>query len=443
MKPIFYLFLLILISCQPKVYPLKTESEYNTAVYEGNYQKALSELSHHAELKKQHNEVLLCLEKGRLFFLNREFDSAVYYFNRADLGQDDWRKLSYKTIKGDRVNYFDNRYTKDGQPVPNSLDQPNMLFDNNVRGYTASVTVPNLKKPNKTEYYCYDFERPYLHIYAGLAYASSNQDGAYVEARKLVALKENLDVRKSPIHPDANYSTNPLIPLMAGILFEQQGDENAALIQYESALRAFEDKNCQLNYGVNLPVQLPLDVTRICRNLGFEDKLKLYSEKYRIDPTKMVDSGYTLIVIKDVSFTPVKQLYRVYVTPDGEMHTEKPRFVTKSKGDIIRVESNFRVKKFQESATLIGNQKYIWLEPMQERINSELTPIPTPTQGKSTHIIAHYDDRSWQSLPAQIHYERININPLDRVYYPKGSTKGYPIVGEGKCRLVYVPTYIQ
>lgn len=213
--------------------------------------------------------------------------------------------------------------------------------------------------------------------------------GVYVEARKLYELSQNLDVRKTPIHPRANYSSNPLVPLLAGFLFEQQGDENAALIQYESALKAFENSNCELNYGVSLPKQLPQDIVRICKSLGFEEKVTLYSKKYGITLKKGEERQQTAIVLTEVGITPYKQLHRVYITPNGVMHYR--------------------------------------------------TPIPTPVQGKSVQQIVNYDDRNWQTLPAELHYSRVMLETDQKEFLDKETNKNYPLIGKGKCKLVFIP----
>jgi tetratricopeptide (TPR) repeat protein len=439
----FYYLVFLLISCQPKVYELKKESAYQKNYRNGNMVAALSDLNQMPKITEEYNQVLYHIEKGRLFLLNQQLDSAILNFTQADLGQDEWKKFSYKNIKGEKVKYFDNRYTVDGKPVPNAYEQAPLSFNTNVRGTTASSSIATLKRPDRTDYYCYDFERPYLHLYTGLAFAMKGEQGVYVEARKLYELSQNLDVRKTPIHPLANYSSNPLVPLLAGFLFEQQGDENAALIQYEKALLAFENSNCELNYGVNLPKQLPKDIVRICKSLGFEDKVITYSKKYGVTLKKGEERLPTAIVITEVGITPYKQLHRVYITPDGVMHYKKPRFVTKSTGNIIEIDALMAPKKqiglYESKLTKIGNQFYIWRNPMQLRISSEMERIPTPTDGKSVSQIINYDDRNWQTLPAELHYTRVFVEKDQKEYNEKETQKNYPLIGKGKCRLVYIP----
>lgn len=443
MKTRFYYLAIFFISCQPKVYELKKESSFQKNYRNGNMVAAIQDLNQIPKMTEDYNQVLLHIEKGRLFLLNQQFDSAIFHFTQADLGQDEWKKFSYKTIKGEKINYFDNRYTKNGAQVPNGYEQITNGFNNNVRGSTASSSVATFKRPDRTEYYCYDFERPYLHLYTGLAFTMKGEQGAYVEARKLDELKENLDVRKTPIHPVANYSTNPLVPLLAGFLFEQQGDENAALIQYERALQSFENTNCELNYGLKLPKQLPIDIVRISKSLGFEDKVATYSKMYGVSLKKGEERQASAIVLWEVGISPYKQLHRVYITSDGVMHLKKPRFATKSTGNMVEVDGYVAPKKtvgLQEAnLSLIGSQNYIWRNPMKLRINAEITPIPTPPPGKSTQQIINYDDRNWQTLPAELYYSRVFINKDQKEFSHMETNKTYPIIGKGKCRLVFIP----
>jgi hypothetical protein len=93
MKTRFYYLAFFFISCQPKVYELKKEISFQKNYRNGNMVAAIQDLNQIPKMTEDYNQVLLHIEKGRLFLLNQQFDSAIFHFTQADLGSGRMEKV--------------------------------------------------------------------------------------------------------------------------------------------------------------------------------------------------------------------------------------------------------------------------------------------------------------------------------------------------------------
>ncbi|MDZ4666880.1 MAG: hypothetical protein SGJ00_03245 [bacterium] len=160
----------------------------------------------------------------------------------------------------------------------------------------------------KTNYVCYDFERPFINFYIGLCGVMMQDDKPLIEAKRLQSLKEQLDLRKFPIHPgNVNYSPNPFIPLVSGMFYEFMGEPNDALISYKKALEAYENKFCFMNDGVEIPNYLVSDVYHLMNKLGFYDQAERFKKQYKkLVQTYYAKQDYLLLLVEE-GYVPVKE----------------------------------------------------------------------------------------------------------------------------------------
>jgi len=421
MNKLYLLVLVLLTSCAGPSY-YHSQQPMLDKFYQGKYEEAISLLDKTTSLSKPYNENLRDIEKGRILFLMKKYEEAAKQLILAETRQEDWSTIHYTDINGYSTYLQDKRFTKDRSPLPPPPANHEEMMDqgaNGVRGSYGQVTNFTFKSPMKTNYVCYDFERPLINFYVGLCGAMLKDDKPLIEAKRLQLLMDQLDLRKFPIHPgNINYSTNPFIPMVIGTFYEYMGEPSNALISYKKAFEAYESKYCFLNYGVRTPSYLLNDIFYLTQKLGFNDQLEQLEKKYpKTKNTKSSKEDFLFLFVEE-GYVPVKEKVLGFYT-HGNLPQSTPQNIP---GEIMGtyvssvqpIQSSYNLALFVGDqlweGALISNPQYIMLEPMNKRFLHESGFLINELGNANKSSTKNPNTRSWQTLPGRIHCFKIPID---------------------------------
>ncbi|MDB5039095.1 MAG: hypothetical protein JWQ35_2623 [Bacteriovoracaceae bacterium] len=130
-----------------------------------------------------------------------------------------------------------------------------------------SVTV--LTNEKQTTYQGEDFEKVLIHLYLGLNFLSlNNPDDALVETRRVnEILFKMISEAKRP------YELNAFASYLGGVLFEQDGDYNNALVSYRDALKVDPKLNSYFP-------AIRQDLIRMAKQMGMDQELEEFKTKF-------------------------------------------------------------------------------------------------------------------------------------------------------------------
>ncbi len=418
MKTIQWLSLLFILSCaKPSYY--QTNKKALDAYYQNNYTQALNEIEKNKYLCADYNKLLYLLEKGRLLYLQGNYEAASQLFIEAEQAQEDWNSFFYRDINGHKTYLMDNRYTRDGTPLPpppKNMDEAMDQGAAGVRGSYGSASTITFTPPHKTVYACADFERPLVNYYIGLCGLQKLDDNPIIEAKRLELLMQQLDTRKFPPMP-GNYSSNPFIYMCQGIFYESKGELNDAFIAYEHALKAFEDPACIINYGLSLPQQLKQDLLDLSKQLGFMDKYSSYAKRFN-QAQQDLPLNSSLVLLIEKQHVPHKDSKLLWLVPgQPEPFEQNPHtaawvkinkvFVAPSAQPVNEVSVEAAGQTYLPAP--INNLEYMMMEATRTRIATEQRINTGAGANKQLTAVHNYDTRNWQTLPAAIDYVRIPL----------------------------------
>lgn len=251
----------VLVSC--RTYHDKV-LDFHTNLSRGNYQAAETDLLNTRFLKQKRNEILLCLELGKVFHLQRHYDSSNYYFNKADLLMEE-------------------------------------------KGQLADVSTSVLVNEAATRYRGEDFEKVLVHYYKALNYLYLHMDeDALVEAKR-INLRLN-ELSDKQLMAGRIYKADAFAHTLQGFVYERLNDYNNAFISYRNACELYIQNSNNDYLGSELPMQLKIDLINAAHKSGFYTERDEYCQKFSLPFESVRDTaGMQLLFIWENGLAPVKQ----------------------------------------------------------------------------------------------------------------------------------------
>lgn len=382
-----------------------------------DYSGAMKELDKSRFLKKKRNEILLYLEKGRVFHLQQQYDSSNYYLNKADL----------------------------------------LMEEKNT---AANVSTAVLVNEAMTRYGGEDFEKVLVNYYKALNYLFLNQnDEALVEAKRINLRLNALGDKQ--VMQGRRYTSDAFAHTLQGLIYERMNDYNNAFIAYRNAYELYE-KNNQQYMGAPLPQQLKVDLINAAHKTGFYTERDYYCDKFNLPFSTIKDTAkQQLVFLWENGLAPVKEqqditLFLVKGAGGDLMFSDKTGTInipfplpddkknaSLSDLNIIRVAfpryvdvpafyANLKIVYGQKTYTteLAENINFIAKENLRERFLKEMTltvsrialkklaeaqlkkenEVAGALVGIAGALAEKADTRNWQSLPAQISYIKIPLS---------------------------------
>lgn len=444
------LFFLFYNSCAS--YRIKSE-KIEIALKQGDIKQALTAVDANSFLKKKRNLLLYYFEKGKVLYLNGEYELSNTFLNKAD------------------------------------------AFIEENKKYIGGKVLGVLLNPETETYTGEDFENVAIHYYKALNYIFLNKfDEALVEAKRInLKLQEINDTY--PIGKKNRYSSDGFALNIQGILYEASGDINNAFISYRNAVDLYLANEGSF-FGTPLPEQLKNDVLRTASSLGFTNELERYEKLLKTTYVPITEKTEgELILFWENGLVPYKDqtLYNFTVLPgnsDGvvSIYNEDLGLTLPIPVDT----GNDRKKDFSDIETFsVAFPKYIKRNPYYSnataikdsiRLNFQLAQnyeevafktlkdrtlreigkaaIRLGTKKISEHLLRnenedlgaalgifnafteHADTRNWQSLPQHIYYARIPLKEGENTISislttPNGVSKEQTIQINGRKRIQF------
>jgi hypothetical protein len=247
----------------------KQVAVYYHNLREGNYEKAATSLDNNKLLKKNRNQLLYLLERGKVCHLLQQWDSSNRYFNQAD-----------------------------------------QLMEE-ARTSAKDLALGTLLNPMMQTYKGEDFEKYLIHYYKALNYLQLGEtDDALVEARR-ISLRINTQEDKAG--NKNKYSEDAFSLMLQGLIYEKTNDINNAFIAYRNAADVYLDNNGSY-YGTEMPDQLKKDLLRTAYLNGFIDEVGRYEKLLNTTLVKedIILEGGELILFWENGSAPIKQQQDLY-----------------------------------------------------------------------------------------------------------------------------------
>ena len=424
----YLLFTLIALSVFSCATYKELSAKYQHEVLAGEFDVAMKSIDNNKFLNKDRNELLYCLEKGKVAYLKGDYKLSNELFNKADL-----------LIEDHKVN-------KVGE----------------VLGVLAN--------PEKTTYKSEDFEKVAIHYYKAMNYIFLNlYDDALVEAKRInIQLQEIND--SYPAGKKNRYTTDAFALNLQGLLYETTGNLNDAFISYRNAVELYQ-QNDGTYFGVNIPQQLKQDLINAAHQLGFVDEELRYSELFNLKyKPKSADFKGEVIVFWESGLVPYKsQTYFTFTALPGNNNgftsitneeldltfpvptsnnSNSGKFSSTSIFNIAFPKYEDRIPYFTSGKVVLNNDisknyqlelvedyKTIAFKTLKDRTVREIGKIAIRVAAKkiSENIVRNQnenlgavlgilnalnektDTRNWQTLPNKIYYTRIPLNKEDNI----------------------------
>lgn len=184
------------------------------------------------------------------------------------------------------------------------------------KNYTKSISAGAFSlfaNDNVIPYYGHSYETAYINIFCALNYILQGQDNeAVVEARQIDNLFKKIN---ADTYGKAFYTDDPFIRYFMGLVYENAGYYNDALISYKLALRNYNksmfsnEKNKGKNKcGYNLPI--PQDLIQSLYNLyiylGFSQEANNLKKRFNINFKENNQNYGELIIVNYNGLSPKK-----------------------------------------------------------------------------------------------------------------------------------------
>lgn len=403
------------------------QGEINASLYQGNVQQAYDVLNTDIDKwKKDRNALLYYWNKGTLAWMLGKYQESSELFLTSDY-------------------YLEDMYR-------NYANTAASLFINDkVRQYSGE-----------------DHERVLFHYYQILNFMQLGKtESAQVQARRLMLELYRLDDRykDAPKLSIKRYQEDAFAHLLIALVFESAGDLDNSYISYKNAYRIFNEDYAIL-YGVQMPAQLKQDIMRMAWRLGFYDDLERYEKEFGLTyDRKQNAKGGNTVFFWNNGLSPTKQEvslnfavirgtepgWVVFVNTDYGFAF--PMYVGEDKtangssfSQVDMVRATFpkyftRGAYFNRAKVLSNGQEYpmeivedvsaVAHKELDDRFNQEIGKTllrlalkkaaeyelrkNNPDAGAALGLVNFFteqaDTRSWESLPHQISYTRLSLEP--------------------------------
>ena len=146
------------------------------------------------------------------------------------------------------LNHLAGNFTESNKSFENAKRIADDYFTKSITKEASTFLINDAMRP----YYGEDFERALIYFFKAINYATLGEtEGALVEARQLNHFLKTLQTKYG--HKNV-YKEDPSIRYIMGMLYEDGGEVNDALIEYKKAIQSYE--KTQKSLGIGAPKNL-------------------------------------------------------------------------------------------------------------------------------------------------------------------------------------------
>ena len=297
-----------------------------------------------------------------------------------------------------------------------------------MNGYTSlgEQAATLLTNERQTTYQGEDFEKVLVHLYLGLNFLELKQESeAQVEMRKV---NEILQAMKS--NGRAEYEFNAFAKYLGGVLFENSGDLNDALVSYRNTLSM--DSNLQKNFP-----NLGEDILRLGIKLGFVEEIADWKKQFGEEAAKnakniLENKLGSLVLVYESGKSPLKYSTKEYHRKTGRggslVEVLVPLSYYKERRTQIQ-RARIKIQSRQEETAVLNSIESTAVRQLKDRMGRQVakalavaaTKVAVATAiGKAANsqdagvlaglalmLMSEADTRSWLLLPANLQIARV------------------------------------
>jgi len=159
------------------------------------------------------------------------------------------------------LNHLAGNYKESNQHFEKAKRLAEEFYTKSITKEASTFLINDTMRP----YYGEDFEIALIYFFKALNYTMlGDEEGALVEARQMNYFFQELETRYGTKNA---YKGDPAIRYIMGLIYENAGDLNSALIEYKNAIRL---------YKKNAPRELLDSAYLLAKKLGFSDDVQWF-----------------------------------------------------------------------------------------------------------------------------------------------------------------------
>ncbi len=191
--------------------------------------------------------------------------------------------------------------SKKYQDSNTTFEKAKQIYDENYTKSISAATFSLFANDNVIPYYGKPYEMAYINVFCALNYILQDQNNeAVVEARQV----DNLFKKQvTDVYGKAFYTDDPFIRYFMGIVYENAGYYNDALVSYKLALKNYSESNV---YSLSAPKDLIYSLYNLYKKLGFSQEATELRNKYSITIPAKKDNEGELIIVNYNGISPRK-----------------------------------------------------------------------------------------------------------------------------------------
>lgn len=271
-------------------------------------------------------------------------------------------------------------------------------------------------------------EQLMIHVYAAINYLLQDK----VDEARVEALQIDLRLRQlQESDPDSILSIDPFVRYLTGIIYEQLGEIDNAMIAYRKAYNTYQEH--QKVYGMMIPDQLQRDLLRSSRRLGLTEEYKKYRERFGSDAEPRDAKNAELVILFHKDLAPIKRSQRIAQIDPGSGYLVHFAVPVYQERDSAISHARLRLNHTSVDTETVEDISGIALRTLQENMpaimaralaravikyrmsreageNDNMAGLLMNIAGV---ISEQADTRSWLTLPGEIQMARVTLPPGD------------------------------
>ena len=183
-----------------------------------------------------------------------------------------------------------------------AFEQAKQIYSQNYTKSISAGTVSLFANDTVIPYYGSAYEMAYTNVFCALNYILQGQDNeAAVEARQADNLFKKIT---ADTYGKGFYNDDPFIRYFMGIVYENAGYYNDALISYKLALKNYKNKNNI--YDLPIPSDLLYSLYDLYLKLGLSQEAQSLKEEYNLGFKQKGENCGELIIVNYNGLAPKK-----------------------------------------------------------------------------------------------------------------------------------------
>lgn len=261
--------------------------------------------------------VLFCSGCATYYQVNEDFN-AHFEQGQLELANKVLNQKKKQAKKKARFLYFANKGVVESMlgnyDTSNYWFERAYIFGEDYKKKAGNVAASFLVNPNTIIYPGEDHEHLLLLYYKAINYLKlGDAEAALVECRRL---NNRLSELSDKYRSDNKYREDAFIHNLMGIIYDANKDYNNAFIAYRNALEIYQGVYLEM-FGVDVPDQLKKDLIRTASLMGFKQEEEFYRNEFWMNDYTFDNPEAELVFFWHNGLGPVKDEWSANFTTGG------------------------------------------------------------------------------------------------------------------------------